>query len=172
MGTKDKSSRVQDLFGGNLIVEKVLVTAFFASYILFSQVLIPLNSWQEIFPFFHWNLFSGIEPQFAMVRIRVYSDQSSNSCYIEECTFFNERYRNSRLFFTVQNFAAVLKDHTNLEDKSLQFQKNQLGRLILAATSEAALKYELVLVTADLRSSTKTYRYTDGPVLFREAIQR
>lgn len=125
MNTKEKNRNF-------LKIERKVVYGVMFCFLISSQFLIPKNDWQEIFPFFHWSLFSSLDGQFNFVQIKLKTKTANGlfvECYLQDCEGAAVRLRTKNFFFLIQDLARAIKNKSS-DSTAVQERINQLQQYL------------------------------------------
>ena len=122
-------------------IQRFFTYSVFLLYFLSSQILIPLNNGREVFPFFHWNLFSEANPQKTVFHLKIL--RSGIELNIPE------RLRSKRFFFLIQDAGRI---GTSDLASPLFAEKNRQIQDFLRQELAAPFVYELYESTVDLNA--------------------
>lgn len=103
-------------------IYKVYIYCFYIFSIVFSQIISPAFQWKEVFPFFHWNLYSV--PSGDYHDYQIYFPQ--HDCELRTCGFLRPEAKDHEAYFLMQEMGRAF------QNKSVAFKdlKNQFNVLI------------------------------------------
>jgi hypothetical protein len=148
------------------IWEKRLVYGAFIFYGIMSQFVIPRNHWSEIYPFFHWSLFSELQSEFQIVRLKILTTNEQNhevSCFLEDCDFVSASFKNKRLYFLLQDLGQQADD--------LPAKQRQLEAVLNAAIPGKKFGYQVYRARVDLRAGGPKKSIKNNFLLFESGTK-
>lgn len=116
-----------------MIVLKTFIVTVFTILFVYSQVLPSFIGWREVFPLFHWSLFSAAEGEYWQYVI-VFPEEN---CEAANCSFLSSEAGSEELSKLVQNIGR------SFEGQASDFPdlRNQFEQLIPSRSKK--IEYEL-----------------------------
>lgn len=137
---------------------KHVIAAFFVFYVLVAQWLIPLNDWREVYPFFHWSLFSEVQPQRRIYRLELYALDSKERCWFEQCRLVPPALKSTQFFYLIQSLGTAIKLNSAEWQLLLEQTKRQLGAHV--SNRYAVTVYESDIHLVDFAQNKLTHKDT------------
>jgi hypothetical protein len=101
---------------------KAYIICFYFFLVLFSQIISPAIQWKEVFPFFHWNLFSVSSKEYE--DYQVYFPQYD--CELKTCKFLRPEAQDPEVYYLMQELGRSFA----LNSSDFKRIKNQFNAIV------------------------------------------